>query len=185
MTRLLTRFTLAAVLVLARADSFGSLVVFRLPPLALAGLGFRGRVVDSLATRMGEAPALGFRMARLLTRFTLVAVLVFVRVDSFGFFVVFLLPPLALTALGFRRRVFGWLRVTRRTARAAGFTASPERGFFIFIPGCDPFGGYRILSDGPYITAAARDVQCETGAKKVGKSRHLCTLREGYSSRGR
>jgi hypothetical protein len=48
------------------------------------------------------------------------------------------------------------LRVTRRIARTAGFTAFPERGFFVFIPGCYPFGGYRILSDVSYITAAAR-----------------------------
>ena len=156
MTRLLTSFTLAAALVLAWAGSFGFCVGLLLPRLGLAGLGFRRRGFDSRATRMGEALALGFRMTRLLTRFTLAAVLVLARASSFGFFMVFLLPPLGLAGLGFRRRGFGLLRGTRRTARAAGCTAFPERGFSVFIPGCYPFGGYRILSDASYTTAAAR-----------------------------
>ena len=120
------------------------------------------------ATGMGEASSLGFRMSHLLTGFTLAAVLVLGRTGSLGFFVVSLSPSLGSAGMGFRRRVFGMLRVTRRIVRAAGLTAFPERGFFVFIPGCYPFGGYRILSDASYFTAAARAAQRETEAEKVG-----------------
>ena len=71
------------------------------------------------------------------------------------------LPPLTLAGLGLRRRVLGLLRVMRRTVRAAGFTAFPERGFFVLIPCCDPFGRHRILSDAPYTTVAAEMAQRE------------------------
>jgi hypothetical protein len=168
MTRLLTRFTLAAVVALARAGNFDFCVVMLSPPFGLAGLGLRRRIFDSSSTGMGEASSLDFRMPRLLTSFTLAAVLVLGRTGSLGSFVVLLLPSLGSAGMGFRRRVFGMLRVTRRIDRAAGFTAFPERGFFVFIPGCYPFGGYRILSDASYFTAAARAAQRETEAEKVG-----------------
>ena len=167
-TRLLTDFTLAAVLVLGLAGSLGFFAVSLSPSLGSAGMGLRRRVFDSSATGMGEASSLGFRMSRLLTGFTLAAVLVLGRTGSLGFFVVSLSPSLGSAGMGFRRRVFGMLRVTRRIVRAAGFTAFPERGFFVFIPGCYPFGGYRILSDASYFTAAARAAQRETEAEKVG-----------------
>ena len=168
MTRRLTRFTLAAVLVLNRAGSFGFRGVTLSPPSGLAGLGFGRRVLDSGASGMGEASGLGLRTTRLLTDFTLAAVLALGRAGSLSRFVVLLLPSSSSAGMGFLRRVFGLLRVTRRIARAVGFKAFPERAFFVFIPGCYPFGGYRILSDAPYTTAAARQVQRETGAEKVG-----------------
>ena len=111
---------------------------------------------------------MGLRTTRLLTDFTLAAVLVLGRVGSLSRLVVLLLRSSSSAGMGFWRRVFGLLRVTRPIVRAAGFTAFPERGFFVFIPGCYPFGGYRILSDASYITAAARQAQRETGAEKVG-----------------
>ena len=168
MTRLLTRFTLAAVLVLNRAGSFGFCGVTLSPPSGLARPGFGRRVLDSGAAGMGETSSLGLRTTRLLTDFTLAAVLVLGLAGSLGFFVVSLSPSLGSAGMGFRRRVFGMLRVTRRIVRAAGLTAFPERGFFVFIPGCYPFGGYRILSDASYFTAAARAAQRETEAEKAG-----------------
>lgn len=114
-----------------------------------------------LTTEMGGAFALGFRTTRLLTFFTLAVARGLRLADSFGFVVVLRLRTFRLAGLAFRRGAFGLLRGTRRTACAAGFAAFPERGFFVFIPGSDPVGGYRILSDAAYNTAAACGVQCE------------------------
>ena len=131
------------------------------------GLGLLLRGCDYRRHRLfarsgnGRSFTLGFRMTRFLVVFALAAVLVLPRAGSFGFFGVLPLPPLALAGLGFRRGVFGFVRAARRTVRAAGFTAFPERGFFVFIPGNDPFGGCRILSDAPNITAAAWPLQRE------------------------
>src|ERR1017187_6801896 len=114
---------------------------------------------------MGEAFALGFRMTCFLTAFVLTDTLVLRLTTRFGFFGVLRLAPLALARPGLRRGTFGFVRTTRRTVRAAGFTAFPERGFLVFIPGYDPFGRRRILSDVPYTTAAAWMVQREFALK--------------------
>src|ERR1039458_8441320 len=114
---------------------------------------------------MGEAFALGFRTTRFLTVFVLTATLGLLLATSLDFVWVLRLPPLALARLGLRRGTFGFVRTTRRTVRAAGFTAFPKRGFLVFIPGYDPFGRRRILSDVPYTTAAAWMVQREFALK--------------------
>lgn len=93
-------------------------------------------------------------MTRFLAAFALVTIRVLPRAGSLSFFRILPLPPLALAGLGFGRGAFGFVRATRRIVRAAGFTAFPERDFFVFIPGGDPFGGCPILSDAPDITAA-------------------------------
>ena len=120
---------------------------------------------------MEEALVLGFRMTRSLTAlvltavFVLTAALVLRLTIRLGLLGVLRLARLTLAGLGLRRGALGLLRAARRTVRAAGFAAFPERGFFVLIPGCDPFGRRRILSDVPYITVAARAVQRETGAE--------------------
>jgi hypothetical protein len=110
---------------------------------------------------MDEALALGLRITRFLTALVLTAVfvlastLVLPLTTRLGLFGVMRLAGLAFAERDLRREVFGLLRAARRTVRAAGFTASFERGFFVLILGYDPFGRRRILSDAPYITAAA------------------------------
>jgi hypothetical protein len=111
MTRLLTRFTTVEFLVLdlTLLCSFGFFAILLLATLVLAVMGSRRRGFDSSATGIGVASALGFRTTRLLTRFTLAAVLVLARTGRFGFFVVLLLATLALAEMEFRRRVFALL----------------------------------------------------------------------------
>jgi len=99
-------------------------------------------------------------MTRFLTAFDLAAGLGLRLVSVAGFLAVLLLARFALAGLALRV-VFDFLRVTRRTARTASFTAFAERGFFFFIPGNDPFGGRRILSDALKIRGATRAVQRE------------------------
>ena len=94
---------------------------------------------------MEGAFALGFGMTRFLTVFALTAALVLRLTISAGFFAVLRLARLTLTGLGLWRGAFGFVGAARRTVRAAGFTAFPERGFFVLIPGCDPFSRRRIL----------------------------------------
>ena len=113
----------------------------------------------SLSRGRDGALARGFRMTRLLTTFDLAAGLGLRLTSVAGFFVLLLLARLALARGAFRRGVLVFLRVTRRIARAAGFTAFAERGFFFFIRGSDPFGGCRVLSDAHEITGSTRAVQ--------------------------
>lgn len=90
-----------------------------------------------------------FRMTRLLTLFVLVARLVLRRATVVRLFVLLLLARFALAGLAIRREVLGFLPVARRTVRMARFAVFPKRGFFVFIPDCDPFSRCRILSDAP------------------------------------
>ena len=78
-----------------------------------------------VSTGMDSTFTLGFRIT-LPSVFVLTAALVLRRTSRFGFFVVLRLAPSALAGLAFRRGVFGLLRVTRRTVRAAGFAAFPS-----------------------------------------------------------
>jgi hypothetical protein len=91
-----------------------------------------------------------------------------------GFFVALRWARFATGGLGFRRVVLDFLRVTLRTARTAGITALAERGFFFFIRGSDPFGGRRILSDGPEITGSSRVVQ-----RQIPREYHLADSAPG------
>jgi len=100
-------------------------------------------------------------MTRLTTLLVLAATLVLRLVRVVDLFVPWVLARFALSGLALRRRVLGFRLVTRRTVRAADFTAFPERDFFVFIPGSDPSGGCRILSDAPNTTAAAEPLQRE------------------------
>jgi hypothetical protein len=102
---------------------------------------------SSLAAESVEAFALGFRTTRFLAGLAWVAVLVLALVGILDFLVVLLLRAFSLAGLAFRRGVFGLLRVTRGTVRAAVFTAFARRGLFVLIPGSDPCGGSRIHSD--------------------------------------
>ena len=78
-------------------------------------------------------------MTRFLTLLVLVAALVLRPVSVAGRFARLRLARLTLAGGALRRVVLGCLRVARRTVRAAGLATFPERGFFVFIPGCDPF----------------------------------------------
>ena len=101
-------------------------------------------------------------MTRLLTPVDLVTARVLPLARDAGLFVPLLLARFVLAGLAFRRAVLGFLRIARRTVRVAGFAVFPERGFFRFIPGSDPFGGCRILSDTLETTRPARAVQWES-----------------------
>lgn len=98
-------------------------------------------------------------MTRFLTLLILVGTLVFRPMRVAELFARLRLARLTLAGWAFRRTVLAFLRVVRRTVRAAGLATFPERAFFVFIPGCDPFGGCRILSDVPETTGPARLVQ--------------------------
>src|ERR1039458_3234100 len=87
-----------------------------------------GNTGRSLAIGKGKTLALGLRRTRFLAVFALTGTLVLRLTRSFAFFAGLRLAPLALVGLGLRRGVFGLLRVTRRTLRAAGVTGFPERG---------------------------------------------------------
>lgn len=134
-----------------------------------------GATFCARSSRRGEALALGFRMTFFLAAFVLTAALGLRLTIRFGFFGGLPLLPFALAGLGLRRRVLGLPRGTRRTGRAAGFTAFPERGFFVLIPCCDPFGRRRILSDAPHSTVAAGMTQRESALAR-GCVRHRSSL---------
>jgi hypothetical protein len=120
-----------------------------------------GNTGASLASGKDGALAPVLLMTRFLTVLVLAATLGLPLAGVFGFLVVLLLRPFPLAGLVLRRGIFDSLRFTRRTGRAAAFTASPARGLFVLIPSSDPCDGSRILSDVTHNTATAMGVQCE------------------------
>jgi hypothetical protein len=108
---------------------------------------------------MGNRLVLTLRVTGFRSLFVRAGALVLrVRVLA-GFFGRLLLTRFALAGLVLRRRVLGFLRAARRTVRLAGLAALAERGFFVFIPGNDPFRGRPICSDAPETTIALLAVQ--------------------------
>jgi len=116
----------------------------------------------SLSTGMDGAFTVTFRMTRLLTPVDLVPARVFTLARVAGLFAPLLLARFVLAGLALGRAILGLPRIARRTVRVAAFAVFPERGFFRFIPGSDPFGGCRILSDTLETTRPARAVQRES-----------------------
>lgn len=127
-----------------------------------AGIGTSGVTGCSLSTGGIRSLARGFRTTRFDTAFILAAGLALRLAIVAACLEVLLLARFALAGLASRRGGLGFLRATRRTTRTAVFTAFAERGFFVFIPSCDPFGRCRIYSDALKITGVARAVQRES-----------------------
>jgi hypothetical protein len=122
---------------------------------AASGAAAGGASTCSGSAREGKGLGLRFRLSRFRVVLVLAAAARLTRGEAASLFVRLGLARFALATGVLRRGVLTFLRVARRTARPAGFTACSERGFFVFMPGNDPFGGCRILSDTLNSTAAS------------------------------